>query len=303
MTHVAFPFLTLPDAMLTATPWSSVDASGPAKELGDHLAGWDYAVDLDLQRCVTLNSAINREVLGIDPNDLKLELIVRMGTGPGTMPRRLATLCREPLSPNVPVSVDCTIPGRGLAQRLLLETTIVLAAEAPIRNRFAPVLPGSILWRDRVDLALEGQAPRFPMEIVSFSERFSCRPERSAPWLLHWLPGQLHRDFGGAVRLYLNHDHAVFMERFTAADPLTLQITLADVITQILAFAIAQDDIDDLLADAEATTVAGHIVAWLDLAFPGSDLASVRKLYDHEPGRFHASILAMADPNLLGGDE
>lgn len=303
MTHVAFPFLTLPDGMVAVTPWSRVDTNGDADELGDHLAGWDYAVDLDLQRRVTLNRAFNRDVLGIEPDELKLELVVRIGTGPGTMPRRLATIFREPLLPDVPVPVDCTILGRGLSQRLVLETTIVLAAEAPTINRFAPVLPGAILWRDRVDLALEGQAPRFPMEIVSFSERFSGRPERSAPWLLHWLPGQLHRDFGGAVRLYLNHDHAVFMERFTAADPLTLQITLADVITQILSFAIAQDDLEELLADAEATSVAGHIATWLDLAFQGLDLANVRKLHDYEPGRFHASILAMADPYLLGGDE
>jgi hypothetical protein len=49
--------------------------------------------------------------------------------------------------------------------------------------------------------------------------------------------------------------------------------------------------------------VAGHIATWLNLAFPGLDLANVRNLHDNEPGRFHASILAMADPNLLGGDE
>lgn len=303
MTHVAFPFLTLPDAMVTATPWSNLNEHGALVEMGDHLAGWDYAVDLTIQRTVSLSKAFSHDVLGVEPEDLDLALIVRIGTGSGSMPRRLATLLRVPLQPGRPVPIDCAIGGRGLSQRLLLETTIVLGAEARPLKRFAPTAMGSILWRDRIDVALEGQAPRFPMETVSFSQRFSGRAEQSAPWLLHWLPGQLHRDFGGAVRLYLNHDHAPFMERFTAADPLTLQVTLADVITQVLSYAIVQDDLEDQLADCEATSVAGHISAWLSLAFPGLDLANVRKLHDYERGRFNAAILAMADPNLLGGDE
>ncbi len=302
MTHVAFPFLTLPGAMVAATPWSNVDQHGTLVAMGDHLAGWDYAVDLTVRRTVSLSEAFRHDVLGVGSEDLDLSLIVRIGTGSGSMPRRLATLFKARLEPDRPVSIDCAISGRRLSQRLLLETTILLGAEPQPIKRFAPTAVGSILWRDRIDVALEGQGPRFPMETVSFLERFAGRAEQSSPWLLHWLPGQLHRDFGGAVRLYLNHDHATFMERFTAADPLTLQVTLADVITQVLSYSIVQDDLEDQLMDCEATSLAGHISAWLRLAFPGLDLANVRKLHDYERGRFNAAILAMADPNLLGGD-
>jgi hypothetical protein len=303
MTHVAFPFLTLPDAMVIATPWSTVDEHGAAVEVGNHLAGWDYAVDLAVQRTVSLNRAFSHDVLGVDPEDLDLALIVRIGTGSGSMPRRLETLFSRSIGTDRSVLINHAIGGRRLSQRLLLETTIVLGAEARPIKRFAPTAAGSILWRDRIDVALEGQAPRFPMETVSFSERFKGRAEQTSPWLLHWLPGQLHRDFGGAVRLYLNNDHTTFMERFTAADPLTLQVALADVITQILSYAIVQDDLEEQLADCEATSVAGHIATWLRLAFPDHDLVNVRTLHDYERGRFNAAILAMADPNLLGGDE
>jgi hypothetical protein len=141
------------------------------------------------------------------------------------------------------------------------------------------------------------------MEIVSFDERFGGRPEASAPWLLHWLPGELHRDFGGAVRLYLNHDRPDFVERFVSADALTLQTTLGGVVSQIVSSVLLQEDLEDVLGDAEPSSVAGHVKTWLELAFPSLGIAGIRGMHDTAPGKFHAAILAMADPRIFGEAE
>lgn len=303
MKHIAFPFLTLGEDLVRAAAWRRMDDAGSLLPVDSLIEGWDYARNIRVERSVLIDEAVDDRTLGFDANDALFDLIVRIGTGPGSMPRRVRVLHRTSIRPGSPVLIDHVISGSELSQRLYLETIIVLREGSTPTSRLAPRLPASILWRDVIDVQLEGQAPRFPMEFVSFAERFAGRPERTAPWFLHWLPGQLHRDFGGAVRLFLNHDRRDFMERFVAGDPLTLQTVLADVITQIVGHVIRHEDLSDILSDAEPSSVAGHVSTWLQLAFPGFDFAGVRSMQEVAPGRFHAAILAMADPQLFGSTE
>ena len=302
MKHIAFPFLTLDAEFVDASAWCLLDESGGMTGLGDHLAGWDYASDLRISRQVGLAEGSVGSTLDLGDTPPTLEVVVRLGTGPGTMPRRSWVIARAMLEPGGKVLVDHSVPGRRLSQRLWLQTSIVLPFETAGSSRFAPWREGSILWRDEVDVKLEGDSPRFPMEIVSFKERFAGRPECYALWHLHWKPGALHRDFGGSVRLFLNHDRKDFIERFVDADQLTLQSTLADVITQVLENALRQDNLGEILDDCESTSVAGHIATWLELAFPGQDISRIRNTLESSPGHFHSAILAMADPGVLGAD-
>ena len=302
MKHVAFPFLIIDDRMVDATAWSLLDEAGNAQAMGEYLPGWDYARDLRVSRMIGLSGELDEEALGLLPGKAEFSVIVRLGTGPGSLPRRSWTIAREQVAPGDRIIIDQHVSGRQLSQRLRLETTIILTGAEVRGSRFAPWRPGSVLWRDEHDLMLEGSSPRFPMEIVSFRERFAGRPEAGALWHLHWRPGNLHRDFGGSVRLFLNHDRQDFIERFTGSDPQTLQCTLADVITQVLSRALLDEDLEDALADCEETSVAGHIAAWYNLAFPGDSLTSIRTLHLSSPGHFHAAILAMADTQVFGED-
>lgn len=302
MKHVAFPFLTIDDRMVDATAWSLLDEESNSQAMGEYLPGWDYARDLRISRMIGLSGELDEEALGLISGKAAFSVIVRLGTGPGSLPRRSWTIARENIGPGDRVIIDQHVSGRQLSQRLRLDTTIILTGAESRGSRLAPWRPGSVLWRDEHDLMLEGSSPRFPMEIVSFRERFVGRPEAGALWHLHWRPGNLHRDFGGSVRLFLNHDRPDFIERFTGSDPQTLQCTLADVITQVLSRALLDEDLEDALADCEETSVAGHIAAWFDLAFPGENLTSIRTLHLSSPGHFHAAILAMADTQVFGED-
>jgi hypothetical protein len=307
MKHVAFPFFTLSQSDPDVSDWGLIADDGSVQTLERLIPGWDYARDLRIQRTLRLSSGLVTSRLGLDASSSSFELIVRIGTGTGTLPRRLVPLLRADLRPGVPLLVDETVAGDQLSERLYLECSILAyrigGGGSGVGSRLAPALPAAVVWRDTLDISLEGKAPRFPMEIVSFAERFGGRLESGAPWLLHWLPGELHRDFGGAVRLYLNHDRPDFVERFIGADPLTLQLTLGGVISQILSSVIIQEDLEDVLGDAEPSSVAGHVKAWLDLAFPSLGIAGIRGLLDAAPGRFNAAILAMADPRLSGDSE
>lgn len=303
MKHVAFPFLTLDDEHVESSAWCLLEEDGTMSGLEEYLAGWDYARDLRISRRVGLADGVVGSVLGLANESPDLELIVRLGTGPGTMQRRSWTIERALLRSGSQLLVDHVVSGSNLSQRLRLETSIVLPRKTAGTSRFAPWREGSLLWRDEIDVRLEGNSSRFPMEIVSFAERFAGRSESRSLWHLHWKPGHLHRDFGGTVRLFLNHDREDFIERFVGSDPMTLQTTLADVITQVLEHALRDEDLEEILFESEPTSVAGHIATWLELAFPGQDPASIRNLLRNSPGHFHSSILAMADPGILGGVE
>jgi hypothetical protein len=228
-------------------------------------------------------------------DDGALELVTRIGTGIGNMPRRIIATSKLPLTRMEPtVVIDEVVSGHSLSQRLLVDTLVILRQPRE-GSPLSPGLAGSKLWSDQLDLRLEGEEPRFPMEAVSFLERFAGRPEAYAPWLLHWTPGNLHRDFGGSVRLYLNSDRADVTDRLLAGDRATTQVVLADVMTQIISVSLRQNDFERLAVEADPCSIAGRAAHWIGLAFPGQDIAAVRSMIDLRPPTFHAGILAAAD--------
>lgn len=301
MGRIAFPFLTLDQTAISPEAWVLLDG-GLETPIGDAwLPDWDAARDLRLRRLVTTDLDRAADLLSMPIDDGALELVTRIGTGIGNMPRRIIATSKLPLTRMEPtVVVDEVVPGHSLSQRLLVDTLVILRQPRE-GSPLSPCLAGSKLWSDQLDLRLEGEEPRFPMEAVSFLERFAGRPEAYAPWLLHWTPGNLHRDFGGSVRLYLNSDRADVTDRLLAGDRATTQVVLADVMTQIISVSLRQNDFERLAVEADPCSIAGRAAHWIGLAFPGQDIAAVRSMIDLRPSAFHAGILAAADIVSLEG--
>ena len=295
MGRIAFPFLTLDHAAIGAEPWKLFENGAETPIVEVWLPDWDSGRDLRLHRLVTtdLDRAADRLAMQID--DDALQIVVRIGTGIGNLPRRILRTSSLPLRRREPtVTIDELVSGGSLSHRLLVETLVVLR-KPRAGSALSPTRPGSKLWSDELDLLLEGEEPRFPMEAVSFADRFAGRPEAHAPWLLHWTPGNLHRDFGGSVRLYLNSDRADVTERLLARDRTTTQAVLADVMTQIISASLRQSDFERIAAEADPCSIAGRAAGWIRLAFPGQDLAAIRSMIDLRPSVFHAGVLAAAD--------
>lgn len=295
MGRIAFPFLTLDQTAISPEPWVLLDG-GLETPIGDAwLPDWDAARDVRLRRLVTTDLDRAADLLSMPIDDGALELVTRTGTGIGNMPRRIIATSKLPLTRMEPtVVIDEMVPGHSLSQRLLVDTLVILRQPRE-GSPLSPGLAGSKLWSDQLDLRLEGEEPRFPMEAVSFLERFAGRPEAYAPWLLHWTPGNLHRDFGGSVRLYLNSDRADVTDRLLAGDRATTQVVLADVMTQIISVSLRLNDFERLAVEADPCSIAGRAAHWIGLAFPGQDIGAVRSMIDLRPSTFHAGILAAAD--------
>jgi len=296
VTHIAFPFLTLPEEAIRFAGWLVGDPGTPLKPAPDLLEGWDYARDIEVCAELDVDMPTAADSLAIPRGELGLLLVLSVGTGAGGKPRLVRRVAAASIDPAVgSARMRELLPGISLSGRLRLQLDLLLERRPVRAGVLSPRLRGSRLWRNSHDILLEdGGSARFPMELVSFSRVFRDRPERFAPWCLQWSPGNLGGDFSGSVRLYVNADVEAVAERFTSGDPATLQAILGDVMSQMISSVLSSEDWGD--TPFEEGTVGHQIQAWLDLAFPGESVASVRNLRDHQPGRFQSVVLAAADP-------
>src|SRR5690606_9974595 len=116
-----------------------------------------------------------------------------------------------------------------------------------------------------------------------------------APWYLHWSPRDWHRDFHGAVRLYLNERTPVFLERIESQDGPILQTLLAETMSQICERFIFDPEASELLANPEPGSLGAQAASWLQKSWPGKDAEFLRSVLKNQPGKFRAALLALAE--------
>lgn len=260
------------------------------------LADWDLARDIIIRRRVQVDFDLAAVQLQLPADEIELSLLLRIGTGAGRMPRRINDRTVQVMDrENSDVLIEEAVRGSALSHRLIADTHLLLSVLPPTLGTLSPRTAGARLWTDRLDIRLEGEEPRFPMEIMSFGDRFAGRLDAHALWYLHWVPGNLDRDFGGAVRLFVNSDRPDFADRFIMGDRATLQVVLADTMLQLVGAALSHDDLDAIIDDAEEGSIASQVGFWMRLAFPGQKSAQVRSLLASHPARFHAALVAAAD--------
>ena len=295
--RVAFPFLTLSDAAVDFAPWfCSLDGRNwnPA---GDFLSDWDAASTVRFRRTLKYDPLVAANDLDVAEDSLRLSLVVRAGTGAGRLPRQILFRKTERLS-TVPAELTTSleVPGEGLSLVLDLHTQVVLAAPPKECSPLSPHQVGDRLWSDTLRMRLEGEEPRFPIEVADMRLLLGSAVAASAPWHLHWSPLDWNRDFHGAVRLYLNRDHADLIERVEQQDRLTLQVLLADVMSQMCERLLVDPEAWEIMSQAEPGSLGAQTVGWLHKLWPGKDMGSIRRVLCSQPGRFRAAFLALADP-------
>lgn len=292
----AFPFLTLPDECVGFGGWNIGDPGQPLWPATDILEGWDYERDLEVEISVELDLDDASGLLSLNPENADLVLVLKAGTGTGSVARRVDRIGAVRIeSKQQRTSIVTTVPSSRLSGRLRLEASIVLGSVPGITSPLSPVIPGARLWSQYKDILLEdGGDSRFPVEMISFSEVFRGQSYATAPWYVHWRAGNLHADFAGSVRVYVNSDNRQVSDRFVAGDGPTLQAILGDVISQIVSTALELPDCREHLEDCEEGSVGSQILHWLDMAFPNQSIATIAGSKETTPGRFRASLLAAA---------
>ena len=225
-----------------------------------------------------------------------MALGVRVGSGSGRLPRLiLLRECRGLAPGRWQKEFDFTVSGDRLSLVLDVQTYVMLADPPNDFGSLSPRRVGNRLWSDTLRVRLEGEEPRFPMEVADFRVLLGDVPGAAAPWFLHWSPGDWSRDFHGAARLYLNKDRSDFIKRVEEQDGPTLQVLLADVIGQVCERLVSDQDADEIMSGSERESLGGQAKAWLRSIWPGKDVAFIRSLLEHKPGRFRAAILEMAE--------
>ena len=294
--RVAYPFNTLTDAAVGFAGWMIGDVDQPLAPAADILDDWDYDRDLEVSVSLEFDFEEVARCLDVRAEDVVLTVILKAGTGTGSLPRRVDRLCSARVSRRQPhAALSAKIPSQRLSGRLRLEVGIVLGHVANDVGFLSPTIIGSRLWSDRLDILIEGGgSARFPVELVSFADVFQGQGHESAPWYLHWRAGSLQADFAGSVRLYVNADIEELKARFIEGDPLTLQAIMGDVMTQMVSAAVCIEDCEDALEECEVGSTGRQIRNWIDMAFPDQPVSTIRGSMESTPGVFRAALLAAA---------
>lgn len=289
MSAIAFPWLRL--ELADPGRWMAGLDDHALELLGAHLAHWDYAARVRLERCLSLDLDTAAQALRLPREDLALDIVVTLGTGGarGERARRVAWRGRA-LHGDNPILLDCE--GHRLSRAMRLTTEIVLAS-AGNGSRLSPSASMARLWRDTHQVSLEPASDRFPMEVTSFKVMFP-NGEVDAPWHLEWSPADLDRDFAACVRLYLNRDLVDFTDRFAAGDATTMRLVSGAVIVQLCRGVLDGEVIELGMAASQPGSLGGVVAGWLSMAFSGQTLATIRSTAQARPALFDSLLASLA---------
>ncbi|MFP4512486.1 MAG: hypothetical protein ACLFRV_06025 [Acidimicrobiales bacterium] len=201
---------------------------------------------------------------------------------------------------HVVVDLDPTVSG-GI---LKLHSELVLSAPGTAGSRLAPSRPGSILWREpfreRRQVILEGDAARFPTEVVDFST--TSLAESRAAWWLHRDLSDLDTNPLAALRLYVNSGHPAMralMEGTRDPSTATIRSVIAwDVSRQLIHAALNDDDFVDGYASFRENSVGENLEMLIRSIWPSQDARSLRAMRASDPEAFEAHLQGRL--NVLG---
>ena len=297
--RIAFPFLTLSEASVSTTPWSISLNGGDWNDCGEYLAAWDSSSTIALKRSIEIDRNAAADEVGIEETELSLSLDIRIGTGPGRIPQLVVHRESRNVEPSEPtIVVDQLVPGERLSAVLDIVVEITLGAPPAGSGELSPKRAGDRLWQDRRRIRIEGEEPRLPIEAIDLQSILREGTAASAPWYLHWSPGDWTRDFHGAIRLYINSNLERTVKRIEKEDPETLQVLMADVMSQICERFIHEQEPGDWMETQEPGSLGAQAWRWLKHAWPGRDFGYMKSELRHRPGNFRAALLALAEPGI-----
>ena len=275
MTRIVWPYVR-PRTGIEAGAWQLHVADG-TEPLPGELPHWDYNTDLHLSRLVTLDvTAISTQCGLADDARLGVAAVWR-STGSGLRALADREIVTRDGSEPVRLELHATLKGTDLGGVLAISTQLILDWHGSTVDPTAPHRTGSVLWSDESSVRLQGDAARFPMDLVDFrDEVFS---ERSG-WHL-----KLGRDMDaaamGSILLLINSRNKVLAEAVARADnprPVdraVLSALYADVTRAMIEHALAQPEFDDGTEFPEESL--GEILRSLcRRVFPGEPISELR---------------------------
>jgi len=264
--------------------------NGITQSAGELLPEWDAAVPI----CASITAEVDvKEILTechLSSNAaLRLAAVWR---SPGTGLRGCgSTIDLKEESLNHSYALNLEVDGTMLAGSIVLGVVMTLIEAGSTNDLLAPKLPGSLLWHKEKSVLLEGQAARFPMELVDFAKG-SWLPENAA-WYLDWDTRDFDQIVLGTLRLYINAGHEKVRRAASEQDEASSAIRESirfDVARTMIAAALTNEGfILDPSAYSEGT-VGAAVSRLLTTLFPNETLEALRNTSQQYPHLFECQL-------------
>lgn len=289
----AFPYLQPPADVVTAGAWSRAVSDG-TDELPPEMPDWDYDTVLELRRSVRIDGLRARTACGLGV-DAELDLAV-VWTASSSALRGRVWRVSVPDRDAFEVDVGFKLPGAELGGRLDLETCLTLRSSSGDTSVAAPTRPGSVLWRDRYSVILQGDAVLFPLAVHDFHD---LAYPTGAAWHLE-LGHDLEAAALGSILLLANSRREAVTQALAAAgnptdaDRRVLSTIRSEVLRALVERAVVDEGFDTDV-DYPVGSVGALLAAVLRITFPDTDLEDLRRQRAYEPILFTTRIQAATE--------
>lgn len=290
MTRRVLPYRVPSDDVVTAEPWRLVVEDGEVA-LPEALPDWDYQMDLRIRRSVHVDADRARRQCGLATDSPLLVSTVWIATGSNLSgPAQHVRLTDAGI---VTAEFDVLLRGADLGGLLFLDTALILAERRFEASPSTPRRAGSVLWSDRAELRLQGDAPQFPMAVIDFAR--TSFPDGAA-WHLQISGGMEHATMG-ALLLLVNEQNAITTAAFRNAakprpvDRIVLSAVYADVARTMIEHALGHDDFGED-ADFPDGSLGATLLSLFEQLFPGQSITDVRLRRRQSPALFASDLQA-----------
>jgi hypothetical protein len=294
MRKIAFPYRTASADRWERSPWRRL-AGGDEHELPDRIDDWDYSIPLSLTSEVTVDvTRLRAESLLLSDDPLAL---VAVWEASSTGIREIG--CRQAL----PGAGECTfellvhLDGALIGGILRVERQIVLSSTGASSDPLAPRSAGSVILREERDevtsIVLEGEAARFPTEVVDFAQLRIAEPE--ALWYLDMAGVDLEQSPLSAMRLYVNGNHPAVQRALMQGDgigELVRSVLQWDVARTMIHRALDNDEFVNDWDRFEEATLGATLQLLVQRIWTGEDATSLRARREADPARFEYQLQA-----------
>ncbi|MFC8200622.1 hypothetical protein ACFUTV_35295 [Streptomyces sp. NPDC057298] len=290
MSRRVLPYRVPPEDVVTTEPWLLVTEDGDVP-MPEALPDWDYQMDLHLRRTVSVDLDRARSRSGL-PTDAALTLAV-VWTATGSNLSGPAEHARLVESGTITAEFDIVLRGADLGGLLALDTALVLAERRPDARSPSPRRAGSVLWSDRAELRLQGDAPQFPMAVIDFS--LTSFPDDAA-WHLQ-ISGGLENATMGSLLLLVNERNTVTATAFENAgkprpiDRVVLSAVYTDAARIMIEHALTNDDFTED-SDFPDGSLGATMVSLFDRLFPDQLITDIRLRQRQSPALFGSDLQA-----------
>ncbi len=291
---VALPHLQTGEVALT--DWL-VTIRGETIPVPDLLKGWDYATPFRLECRMSVD---------------RPRALAECGLGEGSRIRAVATYWasstnRRAVGATIEIldSSECAmsfeVDPALVGGRLTLQRQLVLEQGVNQTSEFAADRAGAVLWDEaratRTSMLLEGDAARFPTEVIDFASGRIAEP--ASAWWLELDFSELDASPLASMRLYINKTHPRMDRLLSGKDDESSMMVSAimawDVSRTMVHTALDSSEFVDGWGQYRTGSLGDTLENLLRTIWPTHDARALRAMRNNDRGVFDARLQGRTD--------